>query len=172
MNIRDYVEYFPETGIFIWKKSPTPRIKVGDGCGSSHGCGYITITVMQKSYLAHRLAWFLTYGEWPINDIDHIDGDRKNNKITNLRGATRQENLRNTGSRKNKTSNYKGVSWDKTRCKWVAYIKFNGKVKNLGRFNNEEDAALEYNKWAKEKFGVYGVLNNIHPAISDQAIMV
>jgi hypothetical protein len=171
LNVKDFLNYEPDSGHFYWCKSPTPRIKIGDKAGSLHGEGYITITVSKKAYLAHRLAWFFTHGVWPTEDIDHINGVRSDNRIINLRPASRKENIRNGRSRI-LTSKYKGVSWDKSRDKWVAYIKFDDKSKNLGRFDNEEDAAMTYNKWASEKFGDFARLNEIHPAICEQAIMV
>jgi AP2-like factor (euAP2 lineage) len=69
------------------------------------------------------------------------------------------------------TSPYKGVSFDKARLKWAAYIKYDGKVKNLGRFDNEEEAAVKYNEYASKYFGEHAFLNEIHPAVCPEAIL-
>jgi hypothetical protein len=91
--------------------------------------------------------------------VDHIDRNKFNNHISNLRWAMRTENNRNTLSHKGSTSKYKGVSL--FRGKWMARIKVNGKDKYLGHFHDEKEAALTYNKEAKEIFGEFALLNNI-----------
>lgn len=92
--------------------------------------------------------------------VDHRDGDGLNNRRYNLRPATNQENSFNSqGYRKQTTSKYKGVSWDKHKKKWGAYIRINGKVKNLGRFDNEIEAAKVYDQAAREHYGDFAYLN-------------
>lgn len=173
VELHEWFNYEPETGNIYWKKSPKPSIKPGDLVKAKHGCGYLLASVKGKTFLQHRLAWFLYYGEWPYDQVDHIDGDRKNNKLTNLRLASKKENMWNSKGKPNKTSEYKGVSWDRVRNKWAVYIKYDNKVKNVGRFNNEVEAALTYDKWAREKFGKFALLNfPIHPALCAEAIMV
>ena len=93
---------------------------------------------------AHRLAWYLYYGKMPKNTIDHIDGDKINNKIENLRDVTIQENSFNH-------TRAKGYSWDKVNKKYAAQIKFNYKIIHLGRFATEEEARNAYLE-AKKKY--------------------
>lgn len=92
--------------------------------------------------------------------IDHINRDPSDNRRNNLRICNQQQNVFNTRG-KNHTSVYKGVSWQKSRNKWFAVIGINGKTYNLGRYNNEIDAAKAYNKKAIELFGEFAYLNDI-----------
>lgn len=99
---------------------------------------------MDKMYLAHRVAWAIHYGEWPKSDIDHIDGDKKNNRINNLRTALPAENLRNKKKTKANKSGLKGVSWDASRGRWRAVIAKNGRQKFLGYFDDIEHGHAAY----------------------------
>ena len=105
-----------------------------------HHSGYINIRVNNKTYLAHRLIWLYVYGKWPII-IDHINGNKIDNRICNLRNATYQQNNCNKKFIEN-TSGIKGVCWDKVRGKWFARIMLNYKSINIGRFDNLNDAKL------------------------------
>lgn len=92
--------------------------------------------------------------------VDHIDGNKRNNAVNNLRWCNNQDNIRNTGKiNKPTTSKYKGVSWNKCCNKWVAQVRDGGKSYHLGCFDNEEEAALAYNEKAAELFGVFVHLN-------------
>ncbi len=95
---------------------------------------------------SHRLAWFLHYGSLPINQVDHIDGDRSNNKIDNLRDVSNQQNHWNR-------TNAKGYYWNKSSNKFCGVIRINGKTKHLGLFNTEQEARNAYLK-AKETYHV------------------
>lgn len=106
--------------------------------------GYLCIRVDYKLYLAHRLAWMYMVGSWPKDQIDHIDRKRDNNKFSNLREATTEENAQNA-------SNVVGYSYDSFSSKWKAQIGVNGKNKHLGRFNTEEEAKAAYVA-AKEQY--------------------
>ena len=94
-------------------------------------------------------------GKWPENDIDHINVARGDNRFSNLREATRSENLRNRGAQKNNTSGFKGVSWQKSSRKWDARINIHGKVVHLGYFDDPEDAYQAYCQAAKELHGEF-----------------
>ncbi|MHC4799928.1 MAG: AP2 domain-containing protein, partial [Planctomycetota bacterium] len=91
--------------------------------------------------------------------VDHINHNGLDNRKSNLRLCTRAQNCYNSRSFNNKSSRYKGVSWDKQRKRFVAYIRCNGKCYNLGRFKSETEAARAYDKKAKELFGEYAYLN-------------
>jgi hypothetical protein len=90
------------------------------------------------------LAWFYYYGEWPIRDLDHHNGNPQDNRISNLRLSTTSQNGMNRGPQKNNTSGLKGVVWDKARNKWAARIKINQKMINLGRFDCPAAASFAY----------------------------
>lgn len=97
-------------------------------------------------------------------DVDHIDGDRLNNQISNLRICNRRQNLQNQAkvmrTKKGKaTSKYKGVYWAKDREKWRATIRANGKRVAIGSYDNEKEAALAYNEYASKYFGEFARLN-------------
>ena len=125
----------------------------------------VNLTKDEKRYqkLLHRLIAD-TYIVNPDNHlfVDHIDRNTKNNSLSNLRWVTNQQNCMNQSkSKSNTSSQYKGVSWDKQNNKWQSQIQFNGKNIHLGRFLDEEDAALAYDQKAIELFGEFSSLNNI-----------
>jgi hypothetical protein len=112
------------------------------------------------SIISHRIVFYLTYGYLP-SCIDHIDGDKLNNEPANLRAATIAQNGMNRKSTKGSTSKYLGVCWDKRASKWAANITIKGKLKHLGRFENEREAASHRNLAAMEYFGEFASLNDI-----------
>ena len=131
--------YDPSTGEF------TSRItgrKVGFVARAK---GYVCIGVLGKKCNAHRLAFLLSHGRWPAGEIDHIDGDKTNNRLANLREVQRCTNSQNQkrAHQRNK-SGLLGVSWDEERGKWISAIFFGGKKKYLGRFDSPEEAHARY----------------------------
>lgn len=141
-ELKRLLDYDSLTGVFKWKNlnSKAKNIKIGDVAGSKNKRGYIQIAVNGKTYYAHRLAWFYVYGYFPENRIDHKDQVKYHNWIKNLREASSQCNMRNSGNHKNNTSGVKGVGWDKKLNKWTAQITNNKKSKRLGYYNNFDDA--------------------------------
>jgi hypothetical protein len=139
-KLKEILHYDPETGVFRWRKSVANIIKPLDVAGSCL-LGYIKITIKRKSHNAHRLAWLYVTGCWPKNQIDHINGIGNDNKFSNLREATHKQNSENRCLPSTNTSGFRGVSWDKDSNKWRAYVKHNGKMKHLGRFQTAEEAA-------------------------------
>lgn len=117
--------------------------------------GYLYGSILGARYLAHRVAWGLHTGSWPINCIDHVNGDPSDNRIGNLREATHSQNQHNRVAYKNNTSGYKGVSWNKGACKWQASIRLRGKLRNLGMFNCPKEAHAAYCRAAKELHGEF-----------------
>ena len=143
-ELRDYCDkYFEvdfETGK-IWRKKYKPGITFSEEAGCVRTDGYRIITVRYGRYFAHRLLWFLYYGYFPENDLDHIDGDRLNNSIKNLREVSRGCNLQNQKESKNNTSGFTGVSLDKKAKKYQALIRIRGKLINLGCYPTNLEAA-------------------------------
>jgi hypothetical protein len=156
--LRELLAYDPETGEFVWLKSPRNSVPKGAVAGSLNGRGYTCITALGKVYRAHRLAWLHVYGSWPADDIDHINGEPTDNRIANLREATRSQNQANSRIRKDNSSGSKGVIWERRRQKWEAQIRVNGKRRHLGYFTCKEEAARAYAAAAKQAFGEFARL--------------
>ena len=142
------------------------RTKMGVGFDSVNGAGYLAfsyrseIKSKNKGFLSHRMIYYLHHGELP-EFIDHIDGDTRNNTLSNLRPCSHAQNLANKRPAVNGSSKFLGVCWCKRRGKWVAQITKDGKVTGLGRFTDEQDAANAYNTAAIEFHGEFANLNVI-----------
>lgn len=141
-RLREVLSYDPTTGVFT-RKIPMGRHgchKEGKICGNITPKGYVFICVDKYKCMAHRLAWAYYYGVWPNGDLDHIDQNKSNNAIANLREATRKQNMQNVTVHKHNTSGHKGVAWHAQNSKWRAYIFNDYKQKHLGLFDSKEDA--------------------------------
>ena len=138
-DIKKYLRYDAETGKIFWKLNKSSTGKAGNEAGGQN-CGYIRMKLNRKSYKAHRIAWLLTYGSWPEDQIDHINGNGLDNRLENLRDVSLIENLRNQKIPKNNTSGTIGVSFYKKDQYYQASIQINGKSKYLGYFKNKEEA--------------------------------
>jgi hypothetical protein len=156
-RLRELYNYDPETGIFTHRKSRRGRsTKAGRVAGcSSNSHGRQTVGADGKVYLAYRLAWLYVTGQWPASDVDHINGDKSDNRFSNLRLATVSQNLANAKKPVTNTSGYKGVSWNKNAKKWRSMIKRDGKVTHLGYFETPEAAHAAYMNKAREFFGEF-----------------
>ena len=115
--------------------------------------GYIGVLIGGKRYLAHRIAWALTYKTWPEQQVDHINGIKTDNRIGNLRLATNAQNGKNYGVNKSNTSGIKGVSWCKQTQKWRAMIKVDGRSVCKGRYADKQDALTARHAAEVEHFG-------------------
>ncbi len=152
-RLREVLDYDQSTGVFRWKLRGK-IVAAGSIAGAQAKGGYRQIYVDGRLYRSHRLAWFYVHGRWPAEQIDHINGVRDDNRIKNLREATRSENAQNRALNKNNTSGYLGVSFNKERRTWRASICVNSKQKNLGSFLRKRDAARAYKK-AKEQLHTF-----------------
>ncbi|SPA44626.1 HNH endonuclease [Cupriavidus taiwanensis] len=137
--------YEPDSGDFFWKVNRGGLVKSGDKAGCLfRRDNNIRITIDGAGHMAHRLAWFYVHGTWPSAELDHINCNAADNRIANLREASRVENCQNQRAKRGKTG-LKGVSWDRERRLYVAYIRPEpGKRKNLGRFKTAEEAHQAY----------------------------
>jgi hypothetical protein len=116
--LRAEILYCPATGSMTWKQTRSPKAKAGSPAFAClRGDGYFCGNYRRKVYLAHRIAWALVHGEWP-EEIDHIDGDRSNNAIANLRAVDRQENAKNLQRRINSCAPFPGLSKIKSTGRW------------------------------------------------------
>jgi hypothetical protein len=142
-RLKELLHYDPETGVFTRRISRTSA-PAGTVAGSKHDGGYLTIWI-GKAHKAHRLAWFYVHGRWPIACIDHIDGNRANNRIANLREATHADNAQNIrrAYSNNISSGLLGVYWH-AAGKWQAKITVNGRAKSLGLYDTRECAQVAY----------------------------
>lgn len=145
-------KYDTETGNFIRLTKTAYTVNIGDIAGTINFYGYVVIGIKRKYYTAHRLAWLYVYGEWPKDCIDHINGIKVDNRIENLRQATKQENSRNRGKTKSNTSGYKGVFLDTTTSKYVAIAVIDYKHIRLGLYDSAEDASKVYEEYTKIHF--------------------
>ena len=145
-ELKEILDYNPETGVFTWIKNVAYNIKKGKIAGSLNKKGYIIIQINKKLYQAHRLAWLYVYNEWP-DIIDHVHGKEKGNMINNLRNVTQRENSQNTY--KHRSGKLVGCCYAKHAKKWMAYVTINGKNKHLGYFNTEEEANNEHLRYIK-----------------------
>lgn len=132
-NCRNALAYDPETGVFTWRVKKS-KAKIGDVAGTLSVNGYIVIAINGRAYPAHQLAWLLTYGEWAGGELDHKNRIRDDNRISNLRKATRSENSQNTATPRHNTSGVKGVYLCRRTGRWMAYINLNKRMRFLGRY--------------------------------------
>ena len=138
-ELKSLLSYEPDTGVIRWIAQGKGRIKKKEAGTLLHS-GYAGICIGPKRWQSHRIAWALHYGEWPKDQIDHINGIKTDNRICNLREATNAQNGKNLGLSKANTSGHKGVCFDKQTGKWRAIIKVNFKQINIGRYADLQDA--------------------------------
>ena len=131
-ELKQLFHYDPETGLFTWITSPARRVKIGDIAGCLTVAGYLSIQIHRKQYLAHRLAWLYIHGKFPVHQIDHINHNRSDNRLCNLRAVTHQQNHFNQSTRKDNSSGYQGVSWQTHTHKYRASIQLNNRKIHLG----------------------------------------
>jgi hypothetical protein len=146
-KVRTLIAYDPDTGMFTWLPRGNPQWDgkwAGKKAGTVNGPGYCVFELENRPFLAHRVAWAISHGRWPANQIDHIDGDRANNRLSNLREATVRENHQNRSRHTSNTSGYLGVYWHAPTKKWQAKIMVNGNTHHLGVFDCPAKAHAAY----------------------------
>jgi hypothetical protein len=144
-ELRDLLAYDATSGIFTWKRPLSNRVKKGSVAGSLQNQGYWTIRILGRAYQAHRVAWAYTFGVWPIGEIDHINGDKLDNRIVNLRdvpGRVNRQNIR--AARCTSFSGVLGVRKRTDTGKWIARIVANRRVIHIGQFEDMESAKAAY----------------------------
>lgn len=131
---RALLEYNPETGELVRRKGG------GGPVGSPDTKGYLRVMLDGQRYKNHRVVWLLVYGEWPSGPLDHINGDKADNRLLNLRLASPSQNLYNTPTKRTNTSGVKGVMWHKHSGKWVAQLRVSGRCVLFRRYATKEAA--------------------------------
>lgn len=156
-SLRELLNYNPENGELIWRERPRSLFVsergfrtwnaryAGKVAGTSFD-GYYLISIFKRQFLAHRLAWAIYHGEWPKNDIDHINGVRSDNRIVNLRSVTRSENRKNSALHGRNTSGVSGVDWFTPASLWRARINVDSKSIHLGYFKTKNEAIASRKK--------------------------
>ncbi len=148
-ELKKLLNYAPDTGVFTWAAKPSKHISVGAICGKVLPSGYRSITVFKQAYYAHRLAYYISTEVDPgCFTVDHINLNKDDNAICNLRLATYSQQGANRSIQPNNTSGHKGVVWHKKAGKWWARIKIDKHQKSLGLFDTKEEAAAAYEKAA------------------------
>lgn len=161
-EIAKLFRYEPITGELFWvtpRGNALKRQRQGFAAGSLNNKGYVCVKVNWKTYKVHRIVFFMCHG-YLSEFIDHINGCPSDNRIENLREATRAQNGANMRVRGG-SSRFKGVTWHKPTKKWRAYTRVHGKRTSLGYFTSELEAAKAYNEAAVRYFGEFAKLNKI-----------
>lgn len=142
-RLREVFDYNPLTGIFTYRESSRRGWvgKIADSIKPGRAGGYTLIMVDGEKFRASRLAWLYMTGQWPDEDVDHINQCRADDRWSNLRLATRGQNMANGSMRQDNSSGYRGVYWDKDHQKWRAQIGHNKKVHYCGLYDTPEEAA-------------------------------
>ena len=153
----EYFNYNPETGILSWKKKPAPRTLITDTVGYVTDNGYNTVALKGVRHYYHRVCYLMYHGNLP-EEIDHIDHDRLNNAIDNLRDSEGNNN-RNKSSQKGSSSPYLGVSKCVNSARWISAICSNGIKRTIGRFEDEVEAAKAYDREARKYHKEFANLN-------------
>jgi len=155
--IREYLQYDMETGWFYWKKPSSDKSKVGSRAGRSRSVGgYRQLTLLWRTMYEHRLAWFYVHGEVPVDrPIDHINGNKWDNRISNLRLATPTENLANIRAKRDNVSGCKNVHWCTTKSRWIAKVKRAGRSIHIGTFRQYDEAVTAAKEARIKTFGAF-----------------
>lgn len=143
----DYVSerlaYDPATGAITLRRPSKMGRPTGTRAEFKFGRGYLGVALKDRIYSAHRIAWLITYGRWPTGEIDHINRDKSDNRLSNLRDVPKSINGHNKGPSRRNSSGFKGVSLTRSGT-WNAQIKVDGRRHNLGTFKTKEAAAEAY----------------------------
>lgn len=160
-RLKELLEYDPETGIFLWIGKSNTKTIIGTVAGTTDVNGYVRVQIDRVKYLLHRLAWLYTHGAWPSEFIDHINGIRNDNRISNLREANSTQNNRNAKLNSRNASGYKGVGYIRKLKKYAARIYIKGKCIYIGFFDTPLEASKAYEAAAITHFKEFARLGQV-----------
>lgn len=143
-RLKELVSYNQETGDFVWISDNGTKAKAGQEAGRINFYGYSVICIDGRTYPAHRLAWLYINGDFPRNNIDHLNGVRSDNRIVNLRDVTQQINCQNHRKQNGNKKELIGACFDKATGKFKAQIMHKGVNFHIGRFDTQEQAHMAY----------------------------
>ena len=149
----------PETGHLLWRYTRGSKALCGQRAGWIDKDGYRRLRIDGQAYAAHRIVWLIVNGSFPNGEIDHINGVRDDNRIENLRVATRSQNQANRKKNSRGSTGIKGVHFHRRHRKFQAHIGVDGKKIHLGMFATADEARLVYEDAAKKHFGGFARLN-------------
>lgn len=160
------LNYDAQTGKITWREKPVLRQHdktwntrfAGRAAGSVDPAGYFVITLEGRHYRSHQIAWLLNFGAWSPGELDHINRRRGDNRIGNLRPASKSQNAINSSTPRNNTSGYRGVHWHDGARKWRASIKINQRRLHIGYFADAAEAGSAYFAAAQKHFGEFAVM--------------
>ena len=150
-KLKALFDYDPATGNLIRKTRTANSVQVGDVAGSKNSDGYIQISIDSKPHMAHRLVWIWHGKELP-QFINHINRDKVDNRIENLRPATRSENMHNKDTSKRSASGHRGVMWYAPTKEWLARLMVDGQSYDLGKYPTAKEASEAYEQTKQEFF--------------------
>lgn len=167
VHLRQLLSCDPEAGLLIWQPRPieafsnvkswrvwNARFSGKRACAASNGKGYLRGMIKNHKYFAHRVVWAMTHGKWPSDELDHVNGDKTDNRLANLRVVDRTTNNRNSARRKDNTTGATGVFKVRSTGRFMAYIRVDRRVRHLGFFGTF-DEALTRRKAAEVEFGFH-----------------
>lgn len=150
-RLKELLHYDPETGVFTWRVKKG-RAEAGSAAGTRHNAGYTTLKIDGVKYLRHRCVWLYEYGRWPREEVDHVNGDRGNDTLENLRECSSAENKQNIPLHGRRPGRLLGAVL--TRGRWRATIRIRGQAVCVGHFDTPEEAHKAYLA-AKEKLHTF-----------------
>jgi hypothetical protein len=159
-KLREQFSYDGETGLITRLVSRSNAVAAGVTSANASSRGYLRIWIDGRSYKAHRVAWALHNGEWPTGQVDHINGDRADNRITNLRIATQSEQNANSSKRRNSKSGIRGVSFHRATGKHTARLTVQGRLVLSSYHDTSEAAAAAYRTAHNQHFGSFSVFKS------------
>lgn len=137
----EFLRYEPETGRLVWIKKASDKTMIGKRAGWQRSPGgYRQVGFKGQILYEHRLIWLLVTGRFPACQVDHINGIKDDNRLENLREASSSQNIVNIGAKRDNKSGAKNVHWCRTKQRWVAKVKLNGRTKHAGEFRDYEQA--------------------------------
>jgi hypothetical protein len=150
--LKELFEY--RDGCLYWRVSRGPSVKAGSKAGCVNGEGYMVVGLNYRKFLVHRIAWAL-HGNAPVPLLDHVNGDKTDNRIENLRIGNPEMNMQNMRLRRDSTSGIKGVSWHKQSNRWTGQVWHRNKIYLAGSFTDKEECAAAVRKLREELHGEF-----------------